>query len=74
MISSFETSSPFPLDQQAEQIEGARAECDRRRHTPLIETKETAAPLIEAEALEQNAVSRADPVHPPVLQQERHDP
>jgi hypothetical protein len=70
----FRDQLPFPLNQQAEQIERARPERDRRAHTPVIQPKQTADSAIEAEALEQDTLSRTDRVHAPVLRQGEHDP
>jgi hypothetical protein len=69
MISSFETSSPFPPHQQGEQIERSRAERYRRCDTGLIEAEKTAGAAIKPEALKQEKFTRAEPAHALVLPQ-----
>jgi hypothetical protein len=56
----FRDQFPFSLDQQAEQIERARAERDRRGDTSLIQPEQT--PKIKAEGFEQESVGRSEPV------------
>ena len=52
-----------PFDQQVEQIECARADRYVCGDTRSIETKQTAAPPIEAEASELENVGRIEPWH-----------